>query len=375
MLLLLTASFLPQQPAAAPAAPPAPIMVALAPAAADAKGGPKWSPKGATVPLTLEKGALLGRFALGPRDMPAIAVSLQKSAGAEHYDVLWVDRDRDNAADADEQLTTTPTETRGKWWSSFETVLTIPVPATAATAATTRPYPVSLWFVADPQEPDAKPALRWSRRGWHLGTCELGGKPAFVQQCEMQMDGVFDQRDAWALARTQADLAKAPSRSLEQHCWLDGVAYRPVGIDAHGRSLAIEAFDPGYTEAEELAKADTLKPDRDAPRAAAPLAFGHDLAAALATAKAAGKRVFVDFETTWCGPCKQMDSLVYTAAAVVAAAEGLPCVKLDGDEQRELVKKYAVSGYPTMLLLDGDGREVKRAVGYRSVAAMVEFLR
>ena len=148
MLLLLAASFLPQQPAVAPAPP---ITVALAPAAADAVGGPKWSPKGASVPLTLENGALLGTFELGPRDTPAIVVSLQKS-GAAYYDVLWIDRDRDGAAAADEQLTTTPKETRGKWWSSFETVLSIPVPATVATAATTRPYPVSLWFVADPQE-------------------------------------------------------------------------------------------------------------------------------------------------------------------------------------------------------------------------------
>lgn len=375
MLLLLTASFLPQQPPAAPPAPPAPITVALAPAAADAIGGPRWSPKGATVSLTLEKGALVGAIALGPQGTPAIAVSLQKSEGAAQFDRLWVDHDRDVAADADEELKTTPKETRGKWWSSFETVLSIPVPATAAAPATTRPYPVSLWFVKDPLEPDAKPALRWSRRGWHLGQCELGGKPAFVQQSEMQMDGVFDQRDAWAIARTQEGLAKAATRSLEQHCWLDGVAYRPVAIDAHGRSLAFEAFDPGHTEAEEAAKADVQKPDREAPRAGKPVAFGHELAAALAAAKRDGKRVFVDFETTWCGPCKQMDQWVYTAAAVVAAAEGMPCVKLDGDERRDLVKQYAVSGYPTMLLLDGDGKEVKRAVGYRSVAAMVEFLR
>ena len=50
-------------------------------------------------------------------------------------------------------------------------------------------------------------------------------------------------------------LAKAPARSLEQHCWLDGIAYRAVAIDPHGRMLAIESFDPGFTEAEELAKA------------------------------------------------------------------------------------------------------------------------
>ena len=113
----------------------------------------------------------------------------------------------------------------------------------------------------------------------------------------------------------------------------------------------------------------------EAPRAAKPLAFGGDLAAALATAKQDKKRVFIDFQTTWCGPCRQMEQMVYTAAAVVTAADGVIAVKLDGDEQRELVKSYGVAAYPTMLLLDQDGNELKRAVGYRSVAAMVEFFK
>jgi thiol-disulfide isomerase/thioredoxin len=87
--------------------------------------------------------------------------------------------------------------------------------------------------------------------------------------------------------------------------------------------------------------------------------------------------VFVDFETTWCGPCKQMDQWVYTAHDVVAAATdtGVRAVKLDGDVERDLVKKYEVKGYPTLLLLDGTGAVVRRATGYQSVAAMARFLR
>jgi len=70
-----------------------------------------------------------------------------------------------------------------------------------------------------------------------------------------------------------------------------------------------------------------------------------------------------------------MEQLVYSAAAVTQAAAGVAAVKLDGDEQRALVKQYAVTAYPTMLLLDGDGKELRRAVGYRGVAAMIGFLK
>lgn len=279
MLLAIVASLVPQGP----------ITVTLAPANPGDGGGPRWSPKGASVALTASEGALTGSFALGPKGSPVVAVRLAKSADAEHFDRLALDRDRDGKLADDEVVTTTPKEQRGKWWSSFTAVVAIPVPADGDKPATTRPYPLDLWFVVDPKEPEAKPeakpALRWSRRGWNLGTCEIAGRPAFVTITEMEMDGVFDQRDAWALARSPAALAAVGARSMEQHCWLDGIAYRPTAIDPHGRSITFERVDPGITEEQEKAKADIYKPDREAPRAAKPLAFSTDLAAALATAK------------------------------------------------------------------------------------------
>jgi thiol-disulfide isomerase/thioredoxin len=365
----------PQQPVPAQEAMPTPaapigveVTVELKPADVDDGRGLGWSPKAAAVPLKADGAFLVGAFALGGKELPNVRVRLGRSEGAERHDLLWIDADRDGTFAEAERLETTPKDQRGKWWSSFSTTLSIPVAGDGS-----RPYPLSLWFVADPQEPDAPPTLRWTRRGWHHGEATLGGKPVFVLVTEMRLDGVFDQRDAWAIAGDRAALLRASSTGLERHVWYGGVAYRPTAIDRDGRSLTFESFAPGVTEAEEKAKADVLAPDRNAPRAAKPLAFGKDLAAALAEAKASGKRVFVDFETTWCGPCKTMTELVYTAAPVVDAAKGVVSVKLDGDEQREWVKKYGVAAYPTMLLLDAEGNVLRREVGYRGVAAMVKF--
>src|SRR5262249_38275933 len=148
----------------------------------------------------------------------------------------------------------------------------------------------------------------------------------------------------------------------------------PLKIDAHGRSLSFERFDPGTTEEAENAERDIYAKDRVAPRAKTPLAFEKDLSAALTRAAREKKRVLVDFETTWCGPCHTMNEIVYTSASVVDAAKDVICVKLDGDDQRELVKKHDVGAYPTILLLDADGKELRRAVGYRGVAEMVKLL-
>jgi thiol-disulfide isomerase/thioredoxin len=204
---------------------------------------------------------------------------------------------------------------------------------------------------------------------------EIGGEPVHLMITERNMDGIFSTDDAWGLARDPKDLGSS-STALGSHCWFEGRAWRVVDLDPLGRRLTVEAFDPGFTEAEEKARREQGPSDADAPRAEQPLQFGHDLAAALARAKREGRKVFVDFETTWCGPCKAMDKNVYTSRAVVEAAGSsqVLCVKLDGDDEFELVKRYKVSGYPTMLLLDADGDVLAREVGYRSIPQMVEFL-
>lgn len=362
-LAALALAALPQDPT------PAPISVALAPAPADARLA--WSPKGASVPLVHAEGRLLGSFELGHAATPPVALRLERSAGATHFDELLLDRDRDGEFEEAERLRTTPKEQRGKWWSSFEASIAI----RCADGTSVRDYPLSLWYVEDPAEPEARPALRWSRRGFVEGRFELAGESAFVVVTEMRMDGVFDQRDCWGLGRSRESARKSSSRSLEGHAWLDGRAFRLRSLDPDGRSIAFEPFDPGFTEAEEQQRLDTKAVDRAAPRAEVPLAFEKDLEAALARARREQKRVFVDFQTTWCGPCREMERWVYTAQAVVDAAAQVIPVMLDGDEQRELAKRYEVGGYPTLLLLDEQGKVLARATGYRSVAETVAFLR
>ncbi|WP_309713207.1 thioredoxin family protein [Armatimonas sp.] len=347
-----------------------PVRVSLTPSPIATKEALRWSPKGATVKLRVAGQALQGSFPLGPKNLPEIVVELSKK-DASRFNQLWVDANRDGKRTPDELLETAPTERTGKWWSSFGPI-SVPIPT--ADNRTSRPYPINLWFVEDPQEPGAAPTLRWSRRGWHEGQVLLEGKPAFVLITEMQMDGVFDQRDAWMLSRTREGILGSSSRGLEDHVWLDGAAYRPTAIDPEGASLRFERFDPGITEAEETGKRDIFREDKAAPKAATPVAFLHNFEEAAALAKKTGKRLFVDFETTWCGPCKSMDSLVYSQLAVVEAAQNVVRVKVDGDLRRDLTKKLSVAAYPTMILLDSSGKELRRAVGYQRGTQLVEFL-
>lgn len=83
-------------------------------------------------------------------------------------------------------------------------------------------------------------------------------------------------------------------------------------------------------------------------------------------AEKANKPIFVDIYTTWCGPCKFLSSNIFPAKAVGEYMNAtFVNTKFDAEkgEGIELAKKYAVKGYPTMLILNSQGEELGRLVG------------
>jgi thiol:disulfide interchange protein len=173
-----------------------------------------------------------------------------------------------------------------------------------------------------------------------------------------------------------ADILNAGyARSLEEHAWLFENPYRVTEIDPSGRRVLLAPFDPGMTRIEEAEMNDHLAVDRKAARSGRTVSFLHDFEEAEALARRERKALFVDFETTWCGPCKVMDEWVYTADDVVDASAFVVSVKVDGDERLDLKEKFEVTGFPTMILVGADGEELRRAAGYVNVADMTEFMR
>ncbi len=107
-----------------------------------------------------------------------------------------------------------------------------------------------------------------------------------------------------------------------------------------------------------------------------------DLPAAKTKAKAENKLVLMDFTgSDWCPPCKKLKKDVFSSAEFAAFAQAsLVLVELDfpqSKQQPEALKKanaalserYKIEGYPTVIILDGDGKELKREVGYDGTSA------
>jgi len=109
------------------------------------------------------------------------------------------------------------------------------------------------------------------------------------------------------------------------------------------------------------------------------ITWGSDLNSALREAALGKTIVMADFYTDWCGWCKKLDKDTYSDARVQAVAKNFVAVKIDGDKATDLVRKYNINGYPTIMFLRPDGREEKRVVGYvdagRLIATMNDIIK
>ena len=114
---------------------------------------------------------------------------------------------------------------------------------------------------------------------------------------------------------------------------------------------------------------------RPAAGAASAMPWHADLDAALARADAEKKLVMVEFYTDWCGWCEVMDKKTFADATVQEQLKRLILVKVDADrEGREAARRYRVNGFPTMLFVDAQGREVGRVPGFLPPAPFLEEL-
>lgn len=82
--------------------------------------------------------------------------------------------------------------------------------------------------------------------------------------------------------------------------------------------------------------------------------------------------VLVDFYTTWCGPCKEMEPIMGTLA--FNGQEKLKIGRVDCDKNKVLAEKYEVTAYPTFILFQ-DGQVKDRTIGGRGLDDMRAWLK
>jgi protein disulfide-isomerase len=110
---------------------------------------------------------------------------------------------------------------------------------------------------------------------------------------------------------------------------------------------------------------------------AAELTWQTDFAQASQQAAQEHKYILLDFTgSDWCPWCIKMDKEVFNQSQFSDfALKNLVLVKLDfprkaaqspteKSQNEDLAKKFGIEGFPTYVLLDSSGKEVRRQVGY-----------
>ncbi|MDZ4774335.1 MAG: thioredoxin family protein [Planctomycetota bacterium] len=94
--------------------------------------------------------------------------------------------------------------------------------------------------------------------------------------------------------------------------------------------------------------------------------FTGSLDEAITRAQLEKKLIFVDFWTTWCTWCKKIDRETYSDDSVLAATKDIVCINVDAESKlgAPFTERYKPTGFPTMVVLESDGRLRERLTGY-----------
>jgi len=100
--------------------------------------------------------------------------------------------------------------------------------------------------------------------------------------------------------------------------------------------------------------------------------WNENFQSAIEESKKLNKPMFVYFGTSWCFYCKQLEEETFTNQDVQnKIIENYIPVKVDGDTNPELCSRYNVLGFPTIVIIDSNEKELSFIEGFYSSSELL----
>lgn len=79
------------------------------------------------------------------------------------------------------------------------------------------------------------------------------------------------------------------------------------------------------------------------------------------------KLVLVDFNATWCGPCRMLKPVLEEISS------DYKVVSIDVDNNMEIAREYGIMTIPCLIVFK-DGKEIKRSVGLKTKDDIISMM-
>lgn len=93
-----------------------------------------------------------------------------------------------------------------------------------------------------------------------------------------------------------------------------------------------------------------------------------------AQASSQAKPMMLFFTAAWCGYCRQMAADAFTHPQVVQLSDRFVCVLVDADQEPDVCRQFAVSGYPTIQFVSPRGSTLNRLVGKQPGGHLIQAM-
>ena len=144
------------------------------------------------------------------------------------------------------------------------------------------------------------------------------------------------------------------------------------------RALTVELVPPPSASAA-VREVTEVAGDANPPGVDRALHFRADESNAIVAARDQKRPMIVDFAAEWCGACKELEAKTFSDPRVLASGGRFVAVRVDATNEDSppvaaLMKKYRVTGLPTVVIVDSTGKEVNRVTEFINAEKFLAIL-